>query len=122
VWAAGHLRKSMEVTASGPYRWISHPLYFGSAVMGVGLAIACANPSVAVVIVLYLAIALPVAAKREERILRGAFGDTYDRYQSGAVNSMQRFSWQQVKANHEHRAIVGLAIAIGLLIVRLRLR
>ena len=36
VWAAGHLRKSREVTVSGPYRWVAHPLYVGSAVMGVG--------------------------------------------------------------------------------------
>ena len=26
VWAAGHLRKSREVTVSGPYRWVAHPL------------------------------------------------------------------------------------------------
>ena len=40
IWAAGHLHKSREVTASGPYRWFSHPLYLGSSVMGLGLAIA----------------------------------------------------------------------------------
>ncbi|MCA1586159.1 MAG: isoprenylcysteine carboxylmethyltransferase family protein, partial [Acidobacteria bacterium] len=27
VWAAGHLEKSREVTASGPYRLVRHPLY-----------------------------------------------------------------------------------------------
>ena len=41
VWAAGHLNKSREVTSSGPYRWVGHPLYLGSTVMGIGLAIAC---------------------------------------------------------------------------------
>ena len=35
IWAAGHLRKSREVTVSGPYRWCPHPLYVGSSVMGV---------------------------------------------------------------------------------------
>ena len=40
IWAAGHLNKSREVTSSGPYRWFAHPLYVGSSVMGVGLAIA----------------------------------------------------------------------------------
>ena len=28
-WAAGHLHKSREVTSSGPYRWLAHPLYVG---------------------------------------------------------------------------------------------
>ena len=36
IWAAGHLNKAREVTASGPYRWVAHPLYIGSSVMGVG--------------------------------------------------------------------------------------
>jgi len=38
-WAAGHLQKSREVTVSGPYRWTAHPLYLGSTIMGIGLAI-----------------------------------------------------------------------------------
>ena len=38
IWAAGHLQKSREVTASGPYRWFSHPLYLGSSVFyGLGI-------------------------------------------------------------------------------------
>ena len=40
VWAAGHLNKAREVTSSGPYRFVGHPLYLGSSVMGFGLAIA----------------------------------------------------------------------------------
>ena len=36
IWAAGHLHKSREVTSSGPYRWLGHPLYVGSSIMGVG--------------------------------------------------------------------------------------
>ncbi len=40
IWAAGHLNKSREVTSSGPYRWFAHPLYVGSSIMGVGLAVA----------------------------------------------------------------------------------
>src|SRR4029077_16688035 len=43
IWAAGHLRKSREVTVSGPYRFVAHPLYVGSSVMGVGLAVAAAS-------------------------------------------------------------------------------
>ena len=27
IWAAGHLNKGREVTVSGPYRWLAHPLY-----------------------------------------------------------------------------------------------
>src|SRR5438874_9870346 len=40
IWAAGHLIKSRELTSSGPYRWFAHPLYLGSSVIGIGLAVA----------------------------------------------------------------------------------
>ncbi len=46
IWAAGHLNKSREVTSSGPYRWFAHPLYVGSSIMGVGLAIASRQPAI----------------------------------------------------------------------------
>ena len=36
VWAAGHIEKGREVTTSGPYRWMRHPLYVGSSVMALG--------------------------------------------------------------------------------------
>src|SRR5262245_40967996 len=40
VWAAGHIEKSREVTRSGPYRWMRHPLYVGSAVIALGVVLA----------------------------------------------------------------------------------
>ena len=119
LWAAGHLHKSREVTASGPYRWFSHPLYLGSSVMGAGLAIASGSVAVALWIGLYVVVALTVAAKREEAFLRRTFGDRYDRYQGGVVDTTRRFSWTRVRANHEHRALIGLLVAVGLLALKL---
>jgi protein-S-isoprenylcysteine O-methyltransferase Ste14 len=29
IWAAGHIEKGREVTRSGPYRLVRHPLYLG---------------------------------------------------------------------------------------------
>ena len=39
LWAAGHLEKSKEVTRSGPYRHTRHPLYLGSSIIGIGIAL-----------------------------------------------------------------------------------
>ena len=44
LWAAGHIEKGREITRSGPYRFMRHPLYAGSAVMGVGFMIAATEP------------------------------------------------------------------------------
>ena len=38
IWAAGHITKGREVTRSGPYQLVRHPLYLGSTIMGLGFA------------------------------------------------------------------------------------
>ena len=124
IWAAGHLRKSREVTVSGPYRWVAHPLYVGSSVMGAGLAIASASLPAAVLIAVYLAATLTAAIKSEEAFLRRTFGDQYELYRSGVEAkrrerggaSNRAFSLQQAMANREYRAVAGLTAAILLLI------
>ena len=123
IWAAGHLHKSREVTASGPYRYVPHPLYVGSSVMGVGLAIACASIPVAVLIALYLVTTLTAAIKSEEAFLRRTFGEQYDLYRSGIAAkrrdpgaSRRRFSLAQAIANREYRAVAGFVVALLLLV------
>lgn len=118
IWAAGHLNKAREVTASGPYRWFAHPLYVGSAVMGAGVAIASASLLVGAIIATYLAPTLTAAIVTEEAFLRRAFGDRYDRYRSAGQRSVRRFSPRQAIANREHRAVAGFLAAILLLLLK----
>ena len=66
IWAAGHLNKAREITSSGPYRYVGHPLYLGSSIMGLGLAIACRSVLVAMLIAVYLSTTITAAIKSEE--------------------------------------------------------
>jgi protein-S-isoprenylcysteine O-methyltransferase Ste14 len=123
IWAAGHLHKSREVTASGPYRLVPHPLYVGSSVMGIGLAISCASVLVALLIAVYLVTTLTAAIKSEEAYLRRTFGDQYDLYRTGVAAkrrdraaARRRFSVEQAIANREYRAVAGFVIAVLLLV------
>src|SRR5438093_4228535 len=93
--------------------------------MGVGLAIACANVVVAVLIAVYLATTMTAAIMSEEAYLRRAFGEQYDLYKQGIAAkraspgaTARRFSVRQAIANREHRAIVGLMVAILLLALK----
>ena len=118
IWAAGHLNKSREITVSGPYRWVAHPVYVGSSIMGVGLAIASGSVTVAGLITIYLAATITAAVTSEEAFLRRTFGERYDRYKraGGAEGSTsRRFSVAQAFANREHRAAIGLGVAVLLL-------
>jgi protein-S-isoprenylcysteine O-methyltransferase Ste14 len=121
IWAAGHLNKSREVTSSGPYRWFAHPLYVGSSVMGVGLAIASWSAIVGALIAAYLGATITAAVSSEEAFLRQTFGDQYDRYRRGEVGARdaaartRRFTIAQAMANREYRALTGVVLAVLLL-------
>ena len=43
-------RKSKEVTQSGPYRYTRHPLYLGSSLIGIGMAVVANNAIVAAIV------------------------------------------------------------------------
>lgn len=119
VWAAGHLEKSKEVTQSGPYRYTRHPLYLGSATIGIGMAVVANNWIVAAIVIAYLALTLTAAMRSEEAHLREKFGDAYDAYAEKRAPRVERaFSWQRAVYNREHHTIAGLVG--GLLLLALR--
>ena len=72
IWAAGHLEKSREVTTSGPYRFTRHPLYLGSSILGLGVAIASRSLIVALLMFAYMASTITAAIRTEEAFLRDA--------------------------------------------------
>ena len=116
VWAAGHLEKGREVTVSGPYRLTRHPLYMGSTIIGIGLAIASASVIVAVLAAAYLAVTLTAAIATEEAHLTAKFGDAYPEYRDGrAAGVSRRFSVARAMRNREYRAMIGLAAVLALL-------
>jgi protein-S-isoprenylcysteine O-methyltransferase Ste14 len=120
IWAAGHLEKSVEVTRSGPYRWTRHPLYLGSTLIGLGLAVAAHHFLLGLLIVVYLGATLSAAMRSEEAHLRQKFGDAYDAYMEQRAAPMERaFSWSRAMRNREHHAMIGLAA--GLLVLTLKM-
>jgi protein-S-isoprenylcysteine O-methyltransferase Ste14 len=116
IWAAGHLEKGREVTASGPYRLSRHPLYVGSALLAVGFAIASNNLIVVAIVIGYLATTYSSAIRSEEAHLTQKFGSAYPEYRDGrSAGVARRFSMRRAIANREHRAVLGLVLMLALL-------
>ena len=116
IWAAGHLEKGREVTVSGPYRLTRHPLYLGSTLIGIGLAIASASLVVSLLVLTYLAVTLTAAIATEEAHLTEKFGAAYPDYREGrAATVARRFSLARAMRNREYRAVIGLAAGLALL-------
>ncbi len=68
-----------ELVVDGPYRWVRHPIYSGLLLMFAGTALAIGEWRGV------LAVAIAAAAfwrklRLEEAVMRGQFGDAYDRY------------------------------------------
>jgi hypothetical protein len=119
VWAAGHLEKSREVTKSGPYRFTRHPLYVGSSIMGLGLAVAANHLVAAVLIAVYLVTTIGAAVRNEEAFLRRQFGGEYEAYAAGAArDTARRFSLDRALRNREYRALMGLIVVVLVLVAK----
>lgn len=115
IWAAGHLEKATEITSSGPYRLMRHPLYIGSAVLALGVIIAAADVWVTMLVASYLGVTLTAAVRLEDAWLRARFGARYENYAAGRGKpSHRRFSAARVWANGEHLAILGLLAGLAI--------
>src|SRR5215204_5966596 len=90
IWAAGHLEKGREVTRSGPYRFFGHPLYAGSMVIAIGVALAARGAFPALLAGLYMGVTVAAAIQVEEAQLRDVFGTAYDDYRGSRGEPMVR--------------------------------
>ena len=130
AWAAGHLRRELPLTTSGPYAYVRHPLYLGSALILAGFAAASARLWLAgVCVAYYLLLFLPVIL-REEAERRALAPERYADYARRVpalvpyrgrvtVEGGRRFTWAVWRANREWRAEIGCALLLGLLTARL---
>lgn len=85
-WAAGHLRKTIELITSGPYRYTRNPLYLGRLLVFTGLCVMTRLPFGLHWLTLLLGYAvffgyyLPRKERVEPARLRETHGAAYERY------------------------------------------
>lgn len=120
LWAAGHIDKGREITRSGPYRFVRHPLYLGSTIMALGFALASGSMVVVLLVMTYMVATLAAAMLTEERALDEKFQGAYSAYKEGRAQAVERpFTWARVVANREYRGAAGLVLGLAFLAIRL---
>jgi len=86
LWATGHLRKTDDLSVTGPYAYLRHPLYAGALAVGCGFAIMAGPHVAAVVLPLGFAFFFLYYMPRKERIeserLAAAHGAAYRAYRA----------------------------------------
>ena len=130
--AAGHLRKGEGLATSGPYRRTRNPLYFGSAILAVGFAVAAWSWIVMALILIYMLTFYPAVIRREDIELFARYGAAFDEFSrrvpafwpkfSAAEPEGAEFSWALYKRNREYQAAMGMVVALSLLALRMWLR
>jgi protein-S-isoprenylcysteine O-methyltransferase Ste14 len=133
--AAGHLHKQEMLTVSGPYAHTRNPLYFGSAILTLGAAVAMNSWIAAALLLGYFAVFYSVVMRKEEGELRFHHGPAFDAYAKAVPLFFPRlttaslgqgaagvFSFAQYKKNREYRAAIGFLLLLALLVIDWRLR
>jgi protein-S-isoprenylcysteine O-methyltransferase Ste14 len=93
VWAAGHLRKNMEVTTTGPYAYVKNPLYLGTLFIMAGFSIMARNIYIlAIGLMVFFFYYVPFKKEVESARLRERFGDLWTAYDKHVPDYIPRIS------------------------------
>ena len=125
--AAGHVRKSAEITTSGPYAYTRNPLYLGSMIIAAGFALAARNLWVALILaVLFAAIYYPVI-RWEENYLRANFPE-FVAYSARVPRLFPQWRSEDAQGNpfsrelylkhREYNALIGSAAMLAALAIK----
>jgi protein-S-isoprenylcysteine O-methyltransferase Ste14 len=125
--AAGHVRKSAEITTSGPYAHTRNPLYLGSLVIATGFGLASRNPWVALLIVFFFVLIYYPVIYWEEKYLQANFPEFaaysasvprfFPRWQTGTNSGV--FSPELYMKYREYNALIGSAAMLLALVIKL---
>lgn len=82
LWAKGCLHQNLEVTNTGPYRFVRHPFYSANALVDIGIAIMSGWWVIAAALpAWWLLVYIPVI-RSEEAYLTSVFPDKYPAYRA----------------------------------------
>jgi protein-S-isoprenylcysteine O-methyltransferase Ste14 len=130
--ASGHIRKNAQLATTGPYAYTRNPLYLGSLLMAAGFIIAARNFWLGIAAaVMFVVIYLPVTLT-EENYLRSAFPEygqyanhvprflpRLTPYRSATDSGLPQFSQELYMRHREYNAVIGSALMLTALILRL---
>ena len=112
LYASGFVLKNKELSTTGPYAYVRHPLYTGNILILIGMSFATGFLWAFVISTIFFWFYYPPAIEYEDRKLKSLFPETWDSWakQTPALmpklkfNSLNltRWSWEKsLKENYE---------------------
>jgi protein-S-isoprenylcysteine O-methyltransferase Ste14 len=132
AWSAGYLAKNQRLATGGPYAYTRNPLYLGSALMGLGGAVAGRSWIMGVAFAVFFALVYWPVMEREAQFLQQEFPEAFEAYTRQVPlffpklrrppAPCERFQWQLYVKNREYEAASGYAAAMLFLALKMWLR
>jgi len=130
TWAAGHLKKEKVLAVSGPYRRTRNPLYLGSLLIGVAMAVGAWSWGAAAILAAYFLVFYPVVIIEERKKMKSLFPVEYETYRKrvplffasfrkAPAYQSSPFSRALYRKNKEQRALIGTIVFWIVLIARM---
>jgi len=134
AWAAGTIVKNAVLTTTGPYAYTRNPLYLGSFLIGLGLAVAGARISILIAFLIAYGLVYGRAMQLEAARLERDFGEAYRIYARHVPAFIPRlrpyrpddrahshFFIERYLAHREYQAVFGVALGFAGLAVKMLL-
>ncbi len=129
AWAAGHLRKKVELATSGPYAHTRNPLYLGSCLMAAGCGVCAGKWWLGMALLGGMAMVYAPVMRAEVNETRRLFANDYPHYAEAVPLFVPRltpyrgpaprgFDWRLYLARREYQALIGLALVMGILALK----
>jgi protein-S-isoprenylcysteine O-methyltransferase Ste14 len=122
IWGAGNLHKNQEVTQTGIYRMVRHPLYLGNCLIFLVFFLSVSGPvlGLSLFFLLLFGVHYPLMFQEEERLAR-EYPRGFEEYRRlprlvprlGSLReavASDRFSWRQVRENYGARTLWALVV------------
>jgi len=132
AWSAGYLAKNLRLATGGPYSYTRNPLYLGSAVMGLGAAVAGRSWIMGIAFIAFFVLMYVPVMKREAHFLQQEFPEAFASYArqvplffprlSRVSAGHEKFQWRLYFNNREYEAAAGYVAVVLFLAFKMWLR
>lgn len=125
---AGSRTRIGRMVTAGPYAFIRHPLYAGSALIGAGIIVVAGGAWAGLALAAFFVTVYPAKAAQEEALLREEIGAPYLRYQASVPRwlpvwrryerSQGCWRWNAFAASKEWKTCIWVALVLVALYFR----
>jgi protein-S-isoprenylcysteine O-methyltransferase Ste14 len=126
LWASGHIEKTTSLATGGPYAHSRNPLYLGSLLIALGVAVGAASPWVVLAVAAYFLLFYPSVMREEARYLADRFPEQHRAWAEAVPLFVPRlrpggpreskFRWERVRKNREWRTVLALPLLAAVLL------